>query len=115
MTKTQQYDFLNLTAAGRVNQLDKHFEVIQNVMKQQLNIDSFDEFGLPVQDVVRLIGRIININSVEDPKLNETNVGLLNLNEENGGNVQKIKLQLSDVESFSFFEGEIVVVEGTQD
>jgi hypothetical protein len=103
LTKTQKYDFLNLTAAaGRVNQVDKHFEVIQNVIKQQLNIDSFNEFGLPVQDVVRLIGRIIKINSVEDPKLNETNVGLLNLNEENGGNVQKIKLQLSDVEPFSF-------------
>jgi len=56
-------------------------------MKQQLNIDSFDEFGLPVQDVVRLIGRIININFADDPKLNETNIGLLNLNEENGGNV----------------------------
>jgi L-serine deaminase len=98
-----------------VTSLDKHFEVIQNVMKQQLNIDSFDEFGLPVQDVVHLIGRIININSIEDPKLNETNVGLLNLNEENGGNVQKIKLQLSEVGSFSFFEGEIVVVEGTHD
>jgi hypothetical protein len=56
-------------------------------MKQQLNIDSFDEFGLPVQDVVRLIGRIININSADDPKLNETNIGLLNLNEENGGNI----------------------------
>jgi hypothetical protein len=38
----------NLTAAGRVSSLDKHFEVIQNVMKQQLNIESFDEFGLPV-------------------------------------------------------------------
>jgi hypothetical protein len=95
-----------------VTSLDKHFEVIQNVMKQQLNIDNFDEFGLPVQDVVHLIGRI---NSIEDPKLNETNVGLLNLNEENGGNVQKIKLQLSEVGSFSFFEGEIVVVEGTHD
>jgi hypothetical protein len=33
----------------------------------------------------------------EDPKLQENNVGLLNLNEENGGNVQKMKLQLNDV------------------
>ncbi len=39
----------------------------------------------------------------------------MNLNEENGGNIHKIKLQLSEVESFSFFEGEIVVVEGTLD
>ena len=68
-----------------------------------------------MNDTQRLIGRIINMNPLEDPKLNESNVGLLNLNEENGGNVQKIKLQLSDVQSFSFFDGEIVVVEGTHD
>ncbi len=106
---------MNLTAAGRVNYLDKHFELIQNVMKQQLRIDHFDEFDLPVNDTQRLIGRIINMNPLEDPKLNESNVGLLNLNEENGGNVQKIKLQLSDVQSYSFYDGEIVVVEGTHD
>ena len=68
-----------------------------------------------MNDTQRLIGRIINMNPLEDPKLNESNVGLLNLNEENGGNVQKIKLQLSDVQSYSFFDGEIVVVEGTHD
>ena len=115
LSQAKQYDYLNLTAAGRVLGLDKHFEIIQNVMKQQLNIDSFDEFGLPVLDVQRLIGRIININSSEDPKLNESNIGLINLNDDNGGNLNKMKLQLSEVESYSFFEGEIVVVEGILD
>ncbi len=47
--------------------------------------------------------------------MNESNIGLINLNEENGGNVNKLKLQLSEVQSFSFFDGEIVVAEGTQD
>jgi hypothetical protein len=51
----------------------------------------------------------------EDPKLQENNVGILNLNEENGGNVQKMKLQLNDVQSFSLFDGEIVVAEGVYD
>ena len=51
----------------------------------------------------------------EDPKLNETNIGLLNLSEENGGGISKIKLQMSEVGSYSFYEGEIVVVEGTYD
>lgn len=51
----------------------------------------------------------------EDPKLQENNVGLLNLNEENGGNVQKMKLQLNDVQSYSIFDGEIVVAEGVYD
>lgn len=52
---------------------------------------------------------------MEDPKLSETNVGLLNINEENSGNIQRIKLQLSEVQSYSLFDGEIVVVEGVLD
>lgn len=86
LTKVQPYDYLNLTAAGRVQSLDQHFEVIQNAFKQQLGLDSFDEFGLPVLDNQRLIGRIVNM-SQEDPKLSESNIGLLNLNEDNSGNV----------------------------
>ena len=81
----------NLTAAARVNSLEKHFAVISNVMKQQLKTEQFDDFGLPVMDLQRLIGRIININP-EDQKLNESNIGLLNLSDENEGNSQKLKL-----------------------
>ncbi len=42
-------------------------------------------------------------------------MGLINLNDENGGNVQKMKLQLNDVESYSLFDGEIVVADGAYD
>jgi DNA polymerase alpha subunit B len=51
----------------------------------------------------------------EDPKINDSNIGLLNLSEENGGGISKIKLQLGEVPSYSFFEGEIVVAEGVYD
>jgi subtilase family serine protease len=114
LNKVSQYDIFNLTAGGRVSNLERQFEVLQNVFKQQLRTDSFDEFGLPVADMQRLIGRVININP-EEQKLGETNVGLLNLNDENGGGISKIKLNLADIPSFSFFDGEIVVVEGTYD
>jgi hypothetical protein len=60
-------------------------------MKEQLKTEQFDDFGLPVMDLQRLIGRIININP-EDQKLNESNIGLLNLSDENEGNSQKLKL-----------------------
>jgi len=30
--------------------------------------------------------------NIEDPKLNETNIGILNLSDENGGSISKIKL-----------------------
>lgn len=94
--------------------MDKHFDVIQKIMKEQLRGDQFDDFGLPVQDTQRLIGRIINL-SIDEAKLNESNIGLLNLSDENGGGISKIKLQLGEVKSYSFYEGEIVVAEGTYD
>ena len=61
----KNYDMFNLTAAARGNSLEKHFGVISNVMKQQLKTEQFDDFGLPVMDLQRLIGRIININPEE--------------------------------------------------
>lgn len=64
---------------------------MQAALKQQIGVEQFDDFGLPVQDTQRLIGRIINMSS-EDPKINETNLGLLNLSEENGGGMSKVKL-----------------------
>ena len=33
LSQIKQYDYFNLTAAGRVLSLDIHFEVIQNIMK----------------------------------------------------------------------------------
>ena len=41
----EAYDILNLTSAGRVQSMDKHFDVIQSVFKQQLRAEQFDEFG----------------------------------------------------------------------
>lgn len=111
---TEQYDIFNLTAARRVISMEKHFELVSNVFKQQLKTDQFDDYGLPVSDTQRLIGRIINMDR-DDPKLNESNIGLLNLSDENGGGISKIKLHLTEVPSYSFYEGEIVVVEGTYD
>ena len=114
MSNVQSYEIFNLTAAKRVINLEKHFEAIQTVFKEQMRVEQFDEYGLPVEDMQRLIGRVINMNP-EEPKLNEQNIGLINLNEENGGMLQKIKLQISDLQSYSFFDGEIIVVEGIYD
>lgn len=111
---TEQYDMFNLTAARRVISMEKHFETISNVFKQQLKVDQFDDYGLPVLDVQRLLGRVINMEG-DGQKLDESNVGILNLSDENGGGISKIKLHLADTQSFSFHEGEIVIVEGNYD
>ena len=110
----EAFDIFNLTSAGRVLSNERHFEVVHKALKDQLKVEQFDDYGLPVQDTQRLVGRIINMNH-EDPKLNDGNIGLLNLSEENNGGISKIKLQLSEVQSYSFFEGEIVVAEGVYD
>jgi DNA polymerase alpha subunit B len=67
-----------------------------------------------VDEVQRVIGRVVNLNQ-EESKLNDTNVGLLNLSEENSDEIRKIKLILGELKSYSLFDGEIVVAEGTYD
>jgi hypothetical protein len=47
--------------------------------------------------------------------LGESNIGILNLNDENSGGTYKLKLQLSDLKTCALFEGEIIVVEGVYD
>jgi hypothetical protein len=62
--------------------------------------------------VQRIIGRVININPTEEPKLQEGNIGLLNIDEDNENKVFKVRLNMSEVASYSVFEGEIIVAEG---
>ena len=69
---------------------------------------------MPVLDLQRVVGRVVNL-SHEEAKLNESNIGLLNLSEENGGGIHKLKLQLAELPSYSLFDGEIIVAEGTYD
>ena len=57
----------------------------------------------------------MNLNP-EEGKLNDSNIGLLNLSEENTVvGVYKMKLQVGELKQFSFFDGEIVVAEGFND
>ena len=63
----------------------------------------------------RIIGRVININPDENSKLCDSNIGLLNLSDDNSGPIQKLKLNVTNLPSFSFYDGEIIVVEGTYD
>jgi hypothetical protein len=62
-------------------------------------------------DCQRIIGRVIAFNP-EEGKLSDNNIGLINLSEENQFDCYKMKLNMSDVKSYSLFEGEIIVAEG---
>lgn len=90
------------------------FESLETLFKEDLRCEEFSEFGEPVQDCVRLIGRVINM-STEDTTLNQDCVGLFNLGDENSSSKYRVKLNLSEVPSYSVYEGEVVVAEGFND
>ena len=68
-TAVTDYDKFNLTATMRTNYLQGQFEVLEQLFKEDLRCDEFSEYGLPIQDCVRLVGRVINMSS-EDATLN---------------------------------------------
>ena len=61
----------------------------------------------------RIFGRIVNFSS-EDDKLKSDSIGLFNI-QDGSGTVFKLKLNMSEVQSYSVFEGECVVAEGYND
>lgn len=80
-----------------------------------MNLQQFDEFGLPVHDEVQKIcGRITNTNT-EDDKLKLDSIGLFNVGEDLSNRTYKLKLNMSECQQFSLFEGEIIVAEGFND
>lgn len=92
--------------------MQKQFEIIEKVFKQQVNTDAFSEFGqAPRNECCRIVGRVIN-TSIEDDKLKQDSIGLLNTSEDGTGNVTRLILNLDEIHNFSLFEGEIIVAEG---
>ncbi len=85
---------------------------MESIFKKQFNVEKFDDFGLPMpNECKRIIGRVVNLSS-EEPKLNSSNVGLINMTEDSMTGVQKLKLNITEVTEFALLEGEIIVVEG---
>lgn len=53
--------------------------------------------------------------STEDDKLKIDSIGLFNTGEDQGNRTYKLKLNMSECNHFSLFEGEIIVAEGFND
>jgi hypothetical protein len=75
-------------------------------------VESFAEFGLPTQECIQIVGRII-VYSNEDTGLKENDIGIINTGEKES-EVFKMKLNLQLVPEFTLFEGEIVMCIGVQ-
>ena len=87
---------------------------MEQLLKQQYRVESFDDFGLPASEICRIVGRVINI-SPEDAKLKEPFIGLININEESSTQIYKVQLNTGESQPFSVFEGEIIIAEGFPD
>ena len=98
----------------RTQYLQAQFEALEALFKQDLRCEEFSEFGEPIQDCVRIIGRVVNL-STEEATLNQDCVGLFNLGDENSATKYRVKLNLSEVPQYSVYEGEVVVAEGFHD
>lgn len=110
-----EYDQFNLTATMRTQFLQGQFEALEALFKEDLRCDEFSEFGEPVQDCVRLIGRVINLSTEDAATLNQDCIGLFNLGDENSSTKYRVKLNLHEVPQYSVYEGEVVVAEGFND
>ena len=82
---------------------------------KQLKVEEFTEFGSPVQDCIRIAGRIVNLTT-EEGNLTPEQCGLLNFGDDNSTTqVYKLKLNLSEIKNFNLFEGEVIACEGFND
>lgn len=59
--------------------MHEHFEIMEEVLRKQIGVDSFHEFYSPDQNIQRVCGRVINL-STEDPKMKEQTIGIFNMN-----------------------------------
>ena len=113
--KVQPYDIFNLTNQSRTQCLHAQFEELEQILKKDLQTEEFEDFGLPIQECMRIVGRIVNL-STEDLSLKSDQIGLFNLgSDDSSSKTYRVKLNLDEVKSYSVYEGEVVVAEGFSD
>jgi hypothetical protein len=62
--------------------MNAQFLNLEAVLKKQFRIEQFEEFGTPIQDCIRISGRVVNMTNDEGNLTPET-AGLMNIGEEN--------------------------------
>lgn len=76
------YDKCSLTALDRANHMNAQFLKIEEILKKQLKVEQFEEFGTPIQDCIRISGRVVNL-TCDEGNLTPDTAGLLNVGDEN--------------------------------
>ena len=106
-----RYRYMFTTLDERARALEKQFHRIQKDMCELagLSADDLTPVGLPSQDPVWVCGRICNDSS--EGKLNALSVILEGSRKESSG--RKIMLKLTELNGYSLFPGQIILVHGT--
>lgn len=106
----QRYRFMFTTLEERAKALDRHLLHLQSEMCTLNNIDeaTLQPVGVPSQDMVWVCGRIFC--EAAEGKLNKSSIVLEGSRKDSGG--RRVQLDVSELPSFSFFPGQILLVEG---
>lgn len=106
----QRYRFMYTSLEERARSLDKHLLRLQSDMCQFANIDEKDlqPVGLPSQETVWIAGRICC--DAAEGRINTSSILLEGSRRDSGG--RRVKLQLKNIDAYSLFPGQCVLVEG---
>lgn len=105
-TLNKSYKFMFQRLRDVRNVLSEKIEELGESLRSHFNIDEFSPVSLPAQDTITVLGQIC---CDSNGKLNAHSV-LLEAGPEQGG--QQIPVDLSELEEYSLFPGQVVVMEG---
>lgn len=107
---SHRYRYMYTELEERTKALDKQLSKIQRDMCTFINIDEKDlqPVGVPSQEMVWVCARICC--EAAEGKINKTSIILEGSYRDCGG--RRLKLDLKDIDSYSLFPGQIVLVEG---
>jgi len=105
-----RYRYMFTTLEERARNLDRHLIKMQTFMCDKANLkpEDLQPVGIPSPDVVWVCGRICC--EAETGKINSQAVMLEGSRRDSGG--RRVKLDLTEVPTYSLFPGQIVLVEG---
>ncbi|XP_013419567.1 DNA polymerase alpha subunit B isoform X2 [Lingula anatina] len=105
LKEKQKYMFQKLTEKAHV--LNDGIESLADHLQKQYGIEEFSHMALPAQDQVTVVGRICCDG---DGRLNKQSLLLEGSRQTSSG--KQIPLDVSAIQQFSFFPGQVVAIEG---
>eukprot|EP00586_Coscinodiscus_wailesii_P013000 CAMPEP_0172500080 /NCGR_PEP_ID=MMETSP1066-20121228/134475_1 /TAXON_ID=671091 /ORGANISM="Coscinodiscus wailesii, Strain CCMP2513" /LENGTH=570 /DNA_ID=CAMNT_0013274157 /DNA_START=155 /DNA_END=1867 /DNA_ORIENTATION=+ len=108
-TNARDYRYMFTTVEDRADALNDQAVLMGEIISEENNLEEIIKpVGTPHQDKVCLVGRICN--EAHEGRLNATSIEMEGSRDKSQG--QRIKVDVSNVKSYSMFSGQVVAVEG---